>query len=278
MADGLRRINQAPRPSRIAALLDPPGAAGKQVTATNLSFSIAAPERRRPHGRRAAGARPSLTDDFEQANQQAQRLEGVNDQRRAIEAELSEIAKAQAAETYKGRARPAVAGEGWHEGVKGIVASRLVNTYGVPCLLFTIDGDGARQWPQRGPGQPVQGRGNARHLLLRLVVGVTLPTEKLPEFERRLCDMDALPEGAFHPLITIDACVNLDELTLRNVAQSHALAPFGQEHPVPVYLARDVTLLHSRAVGAERNHFSCSSTGAPRWRASCSIATTSRRS
>ena len=90
-------------------------------------------------------------------------------------------------------------------------------------------------------------------------MGVTLPTEKLPEFERRLCEyMDGLPEGAFHPLITIDACVNLDELTLRNVAQLDALAPFGQEHPVPVYLARDVTLLHSRAVGAERNHFSCS--------------------
>lgn len=122
-------------------------------------------------------------------------------------------------------------------------------------------------------------------LLLRFggheaAVGVTLPTEKLPEFERRLCEyMDALPEGAFHPLITIDACVNLDELTLRNVAQLDALAPFGQEHPVPVYLARDVTLLHSRAVGAERNHFSCSlSNGAPRWPASCSTATTSRRS
>lgn len=37
-----------------------------------------------------------------------------------------------------------MAGEGWHEGVKGIVASRLVNTYGVPALLFTIDGDEAR--------------------------------------------------------------------------------------------------------------------------------------
>lgn len=103
-----------------------------------------------------------LTDDFEQANQQAQRLEGVNDQRRAIEAELSEIAKAQAAETYKGQRALVVAGEGWHEGVKGIVASRLVNTYGVPCLLFTIDGRrGARAAAARGPGQPVQGRGKA---------------------------------------------------------------------------------------------------------------------
>ena len=265
VADGLRRINQAPRPC-IAALLDTSGASGKQVTATNLSFSII--PRLNAAGRMGDAQLALdllLTDDFEQANQQAQRLEGVNDQRRAIEAELSEIAKAQAAETYKGQRALVVAGEGWHEGVKGIVASRLVNTYGVPCLLFTIDGDEAR-----GSGRSV-GQVNlfkavesCSDLLLRFggheaAVGVTLPTEKLPEFERRLCEyMDALPEGAFHPLITIDACVNLDELTLRNVAQLDALAPFGQEHPVPVYLARDVTLLHSRAVGAERNHFSCS--------------------
>ena len=265
VADGLRRINQAPRPC-IAALLDTSGASGKQVTATNLSFSII--PRLNAAGRMGDAQLALdllLTDDFEQANQQAQRLEGVNDQRRAIEAELSEIAKAQAAETYKGQRALVVAGEGWHEGVKGIVASRLVNTYGVPCLLFTIDGDEAR-----GSGRSV-GQVNlfkavesCSDLLLRFggheaAVGVTLPTDKLPEFERRLCEyMDTLPEGAFHPLITIDACVNLDELTLRNVAQLDALAPFGQEHPVPVYLARDVTLLHSRAVGAERNHFSCS--------------------
>ena len=265
VADGLRRINQAPRPC-IAALLDTSGASGKQVTATNLSFSII--PRLNAAGRMGDAQLALdllLTDDFEQANQQAQRLEGVNDQRRAIEAELSEIAKAQAAETYKGQRALVVAGEGWHEGVKGIVASRLVNTYGVPCLLFTIDGDEAR-----GSGRSVgqvnlfKALESCSDLLLRFggheaAVGVTLPTEKLPEFERHLCEyMDALPEGAFHPLITIDACVNLDELTLRNVAQLDALAPFGQEHPVPVYLARDVTLLHSRAVGAERNHFSCS--------------------
>ena len=89
-------------------------------------------------------------------------------------------------------------------------------------------------------------------------VGVTLPTANLPEFERRLCAyMDALPEGAFHPLVNIDACVSLDELTLDNVAQLDKLAPFGQEHPVPVYLARDVMLANCRAVGAEKNHFSC---------------------
>ena len=56
-----------------------------------------------------------MTDDFEEANRLATKLESVNDQRRAIEAELSEIAKAQAAEIYHGQRALVVSGESWHE-------------------------------------------------------------------------------------------------------------------------------------------------------------------
>ena len=264
VADGIARMNEAPRPC-IAALLATSGAADKPVSATNLSFSVIP---RLNAAGRMGDAQLALdllmTDDFEEANRLASQLESVNDQRRAIEAELSEIAKAQAVEVYHGQRALVVSGDGWHEGVKGIVASRLVNTYGVPSLLFTITGDEAR-----GSGRSV-GQVNlfkaveaASDLLTRFggheaAVGVTLPTANLPEFERRLCAyMDALPEGAFHPLVNIDACVSLDELTLDNVAQLDKLAPFGQEHPVPVDLARDVMLANCRAVGAEKNHFSC---------------------
>ena len=265
VSDGIRRMNSAPRPC-IAALLGSSGAADKPVSATNLSFSLIP---RLNAAGRMGDAQLALdllmTDDFEEANRLATKLESVNDQRRAIEAELSEIAKAQAAEIYHGQRALVVSGESWHEGVKGIVASRLVNTYGVPSLLFTIDGDEAR-----GSGRSVgqvslfSAVESASDLLRRFgghdaAVGVTLPADKLPEFERRLCAyMDALPEGAFHPLVEIDSCVSLDELTLDNVAQLDKLAPFGQEHPVPVYLARDVMLANCRAVGAEKNHFSCS--------------------
>lgn len=264
VADGIARINSAPRPC-IAALLATAGVSNKPVSSTNLSFSII--PRLNAAGRMGDAQLALdllLTDDFEEANQLAERLEAVNDQRRAIEAELSEIAKAQAAEIYHGQRALVVSGESWHEGVKGIVASRLVNTYGVPSMLFTIDGDEAR-----GSGRSV-GQINlfkaveeASDLLTRFggheaAVGVTLPADKLPEFEQRLVAyMNELPEDAFHPLIKIDACVDLGELTLDNVAMLDRLAPFGQEHTVPVYLARDVALVNSRAVGAEKNHFSC---------------------
>ena len=264
VADGLGRINNAPRPC-LAALLGQSGVAGKPVTSTSLSFSLIP---RLNAAGRMGDAQVALdlmmTDDFDTACSLASQLEAVNDKRRAIEAELSEMARAQAKETYHGQRALIVAGEGWHEGVKGIVASRLVHAYGVPCLLFTICGDEAR-----GSGRTV-GQVNlfkavesCDDLLTRFggheaAVGVTLPVANLQEFAERLCAyMDELPEEAFHPLIEIDACVDLEDLTLRNVEQLDNLAPFGQENRVPCLLARNVVLGNARAVGAEKNHFSC---------------------
>ena len=144
VADGLSHINESPRPC-LAALLGQAGAAGKPVTATDLSFSIIP---RLNAAGRLGDAQVALdllmTDDFDTACKLAAELEATNDKRRAIESELSEVARAQATEVYHGQRALVVAGAGWHEGVKGIVASRLVHTYGVPCLLFTIDGDEAR--------------------------------------------------------------------------------------------------------------------------------------
>ena len=135
VADGILRMNTSPRPC-IAALVGTSGAAGKPLSASNLSFSLIP---RLNAAGRMGDAQLALDllmcDKYGDACALAERLEAVNDQRRAIEAELSEIAKAQAAEIYHGQRALVVSGESWHEGVKGIVASRLVNTYG--CLLYT---------------------------------------------------------------------------------------------------------------------------------------------
>ncbi len=264
VSDGLERINSAPRPC-LAALLGQAGVAGKAVSATDLSFSLIP---RLNAAGRLGNAQVALdllmTDDFDTACKLAAELEATNDKRRAIEAELSEVARAKAVEVYHGQRALVVAGEGWHEGVKGIVASRLVHTYGVPCLLFTICGDEAR-----GSGRTV-GQVNlfkavesCEDLLTRFggheaAVGVTLPADKLDAFAQRLCEyMDEQPDDAFHPLVEIDACVALEELTIGNVEALQAMAPFGQENRVPCLLARNVLLANARAVGAEKNHFSC---------------------
>ncbi len=267
VADGLARMNANPRPC-IAALLATTGQAGKPMTATNLSFSLIP---RLNAAGRMGNADLALDllmcDNYGECCAMAERLEEVNNQRRAIEAELSDIARAQASEIYRGQRALVVAGEGWHEGVKGIVASRLVNTYGVPSLLFTVDGDEAR-----GSGRSV---GNVNlfeaveslsHLTTRFgghgaAVGVTIPVENLRAFAEGLdAYMQRLPEAAFHPLTTVDAAVSLDELPLETVAMVDRLAPFGQENPQPVFLARNVTLANTRAVGQTKDHFACTLT------------------
>lgn len=72
--------------------------------------------------------------------------------------------------------------------------------------------------------------------------------------------------------------MSLDELTLESVALVERLAPFGQENPQPTFLARNVTLVNTRAVGQTKDHFACTLTnGAHRWPASCSTARPSTR-
>lgn len=264
VSDGLRLINESPRPC-IAALVSVAGMAGKGLTASNLSFTLVP---RLNAAGRMGNAELALdllmSDSFEEASSLAQRLDALNSTRREIESELSEAAEKKVASEYAGERAIVVAGEGWHEGVKGIVASRLVGAYGVPALLFTIDGGEAR-----GSGRSV---GNINlfaaiestsDLLTRFgghasAVGVTLPVENLDAFKARLCAyMDSVPADEFEPALEIDALVGLGELTLDTVEQIGLLAPFGQENPEPVLMARGVLLEQCRAVGADKNHFSC---------------------
>lgn len=267
VAHGIARMNANPRPG-IAALAGVCNAAGKAFSSTNLSFSLI--PRLNAAGRMGnadLALELLMTDSFDEAQEKAAQLDAVNDERRAIEAELAEQAKEKAAETYTGQRALVVAGTGWHEGVKGIVASRLVSAYGVPALLFTIDGEEAR-----GSGRSVgsvnlfKAVESTSDILTRFgghgaAVGVTLPTAKLPEFAERLCAyMDTLPESSFHPLIEVDCLVGLSELTLENVEALERLAPFGQENPTPRFLARNVRLSNCRAVGAGKNHLSCALT------------------
>lgn len=264
VAEGLWQMNQEPRPC-IAALAAASGMEGKPLTSTNLSFSLIP---RLNAAGRMDDAELALdllmSDSFEEASLYAQKLDEVNTRRRQIEAELSEVAMAQAKREYAGERVLVVAGEGWHEGVKGIVASRLVGTYGVPVLLFTIE-DGQARGSGRSVGNVnlFEAIESTSDLLTRFgghgaAVGVTLPVENLAEFKRRLCKhMDSLPESEFKPMCEVDAMVNLHDLTIQDVEALDKLAPFGQENLEPVLFAHNVLLDQCRAVGAGKNHFSC---------------------
>lgn len=260
---GLQMLNERPRPC-IEALMAQAGIAPGALTSVNLGFTLVP---RLNAAGRMGNAQLALDllmcDDPAQCIDLSAQLESNNDRRRQIESELSALAQEQAARIYNGQRALVVSGEGWHEGVKGIVASRLVGTYHVPSLLFTIE-DGQARGSGRSVGDVnlFKAVESCKHLLTRYggheaAVGVTLPEENLDEFYRALCAyMDALPASSFEAKVEADALVDLGELTLDNVAKLDLLAPFGQENPVPHYLAAGVFLMQAKAVGANKDHLS----------------------
>ena len=265
VAEGIRMINEHPRPC-LTALLDVAGAAGKPVASNNLGFTII--PRLNAAGRLGDPMRAFdllMSDDLDTAYVCAETLEATNDERRAIEAELVELASIQAEQKYHGQRILILAGEGWHEGVKGIVAGRIAQNYGVPTILFTIDEDGEAHGSGRVVGQVnlFKAVESVSDILTRFggheaAVGITLPASKLGELDERLCAyMESLPAESFHPRVSVDACVSLDELSLANVYRLDELMPYGQENEQPILLARNVMLANCRAVGADKSHFSC---------------------
>lgn len=261
VADGVAHINAAPRPG-IAALAALAGADTREMTSESLSFSLI--PRINAAGRiddPKIALDLLLTDDLDTVNRAATQLEEINTRRRQIESELAEQATAQAERVYHGERALVLAGEGWHEGVKGIVASRLVNTYKVPTILFSIH-DGIA----RGSGRTVgsinlfQAVSACSDILERFggheaAVGVTVKEENLPEFVRRFtAEMDKLPERAFVNVRKVDAMVDLAELTYDNLDKIQLLQPFGQGMREPLFVAPHVFMDNRGVVGKTGDH------------------------
>lgn len=208
-----------------------------------------------------------LSDDPGEAAQLAARLETVNGERRAAEQALDEAAQAQAHQVYHGEKCLVLAGEGWHEGVKGIVAARFVNRYGVPCILFSIGEDGLAHGSGRSVGSInlFQAVERCDDLLVRFgghagAVGVTIKKEDIPEFKARLDQvLSELPETDFTSTGEVAAEVGLGELDLERVGSLDVLRPFGQANKVPLFVTRAVRIQNAARVGAKGEHlrFQC---------------------
>ena len=262
--EGVARIKTQCRPC-IQALFESAGANPAEATANSISFACV--PRLNASGR-LGEANVSLdllmSDTVEEAQLHAERLNALNNRRREIENELSNQALALAEKKWHGQRCLCLAGRDWHEGVKGIVAARVVDKYQVPAIIFTIIGDEARG-SGRSIGEIDLFSIVSKHadLLTRYgghkgAVGITVPVENLEELERRLNeDLSKMDPANFSKTIKIDTVVSLDELTLENVMQFEKCGPFGQENERPLLLAKNVTEFDGRAVGVSGDHYLC---------------------
>ena len=144
-------------------------------------------------------------------------------------------------------------GEGWHRGVIGITATRVVERYGRPALVISRNGEEAH-----GSGRSIP----AFHLLNALescaglftrfgghahAVGFSLPSANLPELRARLDDYARanLTLADFEPSLNFDAELALDQVTPELFNLLQRLEPFGVGNPQPVFAARSVRLMAS---------------------------------
>ena len=261
VADGIAHMRATARPGYIA-LAAVTRTDLSTITADALSFSLI--PRLNAAGRMADPTLALdllLARDAVEAGRLAAALEEINQQRRAIEAELTGQAEELAERTYDGGRAIVVGGEGWHEGVKGIVASRLVNRYHVPALLFSIE-DGVARGSGRSVGSVnlFEAVEKCSDLLIRFgghagAVGVTCAVENLDALRDRLNAVLAdLPAEDFEDRGEIAATVGLDELDIETIRQIGMLEPFGQGNRVPLLAARGVTMCERAVVGKTGDH------------------------
>ncbi len=260
--DGLELTRRSPRPG-IAALAAVSGVEIDALSADRVAFALA--PRLNAAGRMADPAQALellVTDDAVRAEELANALDEHNRLRRDAEADLMDAALAEAENSFREGDRVlVVAGEGWHEGVRGIVASRLVGKFGVPALLFCIQ-DGEAQ----GSGRSVEGVdlfeavSSVSDMLIRFgghaaAVGATLPASSLAAFREGLGRfLSGIPAEAFVPQLSIDAEVPLESLSIELAAEMARLEPFGHGNRTPVLASRGVFMSGRRSVGKAGEH------------------------
>jgi len=206
-----------------------------------------------------------LTDDVDDARRLADSLEELNRQRQAVEGRILREAVAQVEawpEAERRRRAYVLAGEGWHEGVIGIVASRLVERYNRPVVLIA---GGEGDW--KGSGRSIAsfdlhgGLAACSSLLERwgghrAAAGLSIKPEHVAEFTERFAEHAAglLVDEDLRQVTRVDAIVpRSTRLTLELCAELARLAPFGLGNPEVTLLASGCELGDLATVGEGRH-------------------------
>jgi single-stranded-DNA-specific exonuclease len=211
-------------------------------------------------GESTLGVRLLTTRDPEEAREIAAQLSTLNEERRAIEAEVQEAAEAQLASQHN-RAVHLVAGEGWHPGVIGIVAGRIKEKTGKPSLVIALDGDtgkgsgrsiagvdlGAAIIRARDEGLLVAGGGHA------MAAGLTVPADRIDALAEWLdSTLEAqVARASASREMALDLAVAPGGLTPELVESLEAAGPYGVGWPGPRVAVGPVRLVKCDIVGTD---------------------------
>lgn len=240
---GLERLSQSDRPG-VQALLENAGIAGKALTSTNVAFTLV--PRINATGRMGAperAVRLLISGYEEEAEVLSEEICADNEERRRVEAEIAEAAFADIeAKGYMKDRVVVVDGENWHHGVIGIVASRVTERCGKPCMIISRG-----ETEARGSGRSIEGYSlfeaicACGDLLIKfgghpMAAGITLKPENIEAFRKRINQYAAehFPQMPTQT-VTLDCKLNPAALSVSMAQSLTQLEPFGNGNPQPVF-------------------------------------------
>jgi single-stranded-DNA-specific exonuclease len=258
---GLERLRHQPRPG-LAALMQAAGVVAEQARSSDVAFRLAP---RLNAAGRLANARLGYdllaSETIDEARPLAAELDALNQKRQ----ELLEQQCHQARQLLAPQPDDLclfVAAEGLHQGLVGLIASRLCEEHYRPAFVMTAS-DGA----YTGSARSIEGFHVTRalegcaDLLLRFggheaAAGFTLPVDNYDVFASRLLAQaaDALSDQDLVPSRRVDAIVSLGELSVQTPLALDALGPFGEGHPEPLLASRGVVIREVRRMGRDGRH------------------------
>ncbi len=266
---GLACIERAPRVGLEALLCacsaDPKGRIQKRrVNAAYIGFTVA--PRINAAGRMESaqsGVELLLQEHAPQAQVCAEKLCELNRARQAEENRIAEEANAllQLHPEYLNAPVIVLAKEKWHQGVIGIVASRICECYQKPCILIALENGVGK-----GSGRSIKGL-NLAHALAgcedcllqygghELAAGLSLMQDQIEPFRSAIgayADLHFKPDGALASL-PIDLELLPKEITLEQVKELDLLEPYGNANPQPIFALRNASIAQMQSIGAGRH-------------------------
>lgn len=259
---GLKRLTEEKRVG-VRALKEAAGIGRGEVTAGTVSFVLA--PRLNASGRLSradVAARMLTTRNYEEARSAAGFLEKTNQERQRIENRIRDEVRAMVLREIdiENEKLIILASRQWHQGVIGIVASKIVDEFYRPCILIALQDDGNGKGSARSiPGFNIyKGLEACSDLLDRFgghkyAAGLTVKESSIPLLRGRLSAVitEQMQDEDLTPRIVMDAEIDLEDINFPLLKEMMLLPPYGISNPEPVIVTKGLRITEPRVVGRD---------------------------
>ena len=251
---GLERINYNPRLG--VEMIKQVSSASRSLSSTGVAFTVA--PRINAAGRMGSAYRALkllLCENEDRARELAEEIDMANKERQSVEADITAqaIAAIESGNNKYDRVL-VVSGEGWHSGVIGIVAARLVEKYGKPAVVIAIDEDEAKGSARSlGDFSLYDAFCHCSDMLTHfgghtLAAGMGIEKDRIEEFRKAINDYAAEKEMPF-PTLTLDCKLNPAYISVELANNLSAMEPYGNGNEQPLFGLYGMTVSSVRPIG-----------------------------